>query len=137
MTFVGLPYRWGGDDPIEGYDCSGLVIELLQSAGELPRNYDNTAHGIFNDFQNNSEHNIRDFGSLYFFGKSFSKITHITFGMDKIRMLEAGGGNSRTTSPKTAADQNAYIRIRPITWRRDLLYVLRPHYKMLKRSNSL
>ncbi|MFC1535727.1 NlpC/P60 family protein, partial [Candidatus Neomarinimicrobiota bacterium] len=38
--FVGLPYLWGGDDAVAGYDCSGLVIEILKSVGLLQRSGD-------------------------------------------------------------------------------------------------
>ena len=36
MGMVGTRYRYGGTDPIEGFDCSGLVLLRLQPGG-LPR----------------------------------------------------------------------------------------------------
>ena len=32
---LGTPYRWGGDDPILGFDCSGFIVEILKSVGVL------------------------------------------------------------------------------------------------------
>jgi len=128
MSFLGLPYNWGGDDPIEGFDCSGLVVELMQSCGELPRNYDNTAQGLYNHFVKNGLLSTKAFGSLAFFGRSTSYITHIGFMVDDFRMLEAGGGGSKTNTRQDAANQNAVIRIRPLSWRNDLVAVLRPKY---------
>ena len=32
-SFLGTPYRWGGDDPLTGIDCSGLALEVLKAAG--------------------------------------------------------------------------------------------------------
>lgn len=40
LSHLGVPYRYGGDEPARGFDCSGLVRHVfLQSAAlELPRN---------------------------------------------------------------------------------------------------
>lgn len=36
--FIGLPYQWGGDNPEDGFDCSGLVMASYQMNGlNLPR----------------------------------------------------------------------------------------------------
>lgn len=36
--FIGLPYRWGGSSPDEGFDCSGLAMAVYQLNGlNLPR----------------------------------------------------------------------------------------------------
>ncbi|MCU0757757.1 MAG: NlpC/P60 family protein [Steroidobacteraceae bacterium] len=36
--FVGAPYRYGGDAPGEGFDCSGLVLRVHELAGlAVPR----------------------------------------------------------------------------------------------------
>lgn len=37
-SFLGLPYRWGGTSPDEGFDCSGLVMAVYRLNGfNLPR----------------------------------------------------------------------------------------------------
>ena len=37
-TFIGLPYRWGGDSLEEGFDCSGLTMAVYHLNGlNLPR----------------------------------------------------------------------------------------------------
>lgn len=131
LCFVGLPYRWGGDDSIYGFDCSGFVQELLMSVGEDPAG-DQTAQGLYDYFKlKTDDTEIRE-GTLLFFGKSPTQITHIALAINKDQMIEAGGGGSATTSLEAAAKANAYIRIRPIYNRRDFVAALRPKYVMEK-----
>ena len=36
--YIGLPYRWGGESPDTGFDCSGLTMVVYQLNGlDLPR----------------------------------------------------------------------------------------------------
>ena len=44
------PYSWGGDDPVEGFDCSGIVNEALQEVGLTPHGSDYTADGLLRLF---------------------------------------------------------------------------------------
>lgn len=127
LTFVGKPYIWGGDDPIKGFDCSGFIQELLASAGLDPAG-DQTAQGLFDHFEKNSEWNRYSCGALAFYGKDVKHITHIAMLLDQYRIIEAGGGGSSTTSAEAAASQNAYVRVRLIKRRSDLVAVLKPNY---------
>jgi cell wall-associated NlpC family hydrolase len=127
MQFVGKPYIWGGDDPVKGFDCSGLVQELLHSVGLLPDKTDRNAQGLFDLFHHQPTTFAR-FGSLLFFGKSPKEVTHVGFALDERNMLEAGGGGSKTLTAEDAAKQNAYIRMRPISRRGDLVGALHPTY---------
>lgn len=125
MRFVGLPYRWGGDDAIDGFDCSGLVVELLQSVGVLPKGFDSNAAGFWN-FPAFAKADAARFGSLAFFG--LPTVTHIGFCLSDTLMLEAGGGCAKTTSKEAAAAANAYVRVRPIKGRGDFVGFRHPSY---------
>lgn len=129
LSFVGLPYRWGGDSPLAGFDCSGLCVEILKSAGAIEK--DMSAQGLFDFFRNAGEWSKYSIGSLAFFGEAQDKISHVGFCLDKYRMLEAGGGGSKTVSLELAQKQGAYVRIRPINHRKDLVAVIMPYYQMV------
>jgi cell wall-associated NlpC family hydrolase len=122
--FIGTPYRWGGDDPMAGFDCSGLVLEGLLAAG-LWAGGDAPSQGIHDHYRKTIEPiPTPRLGTLLFFGSSTKSITHIAVALDALRMIEAGGGGSATTSEAAAIAQNAYVRVRPITRRRDLVAAL-------------
>lgn len=126
ISFVGQPYRWGGDDPVAGFDCSGLVQEILASIGHDPKG-DQSADALYRHFKKTATLDKRQCGSLAFYG-SEAKVTHVGFMVDNFRMVEAGGGGSKTLTKEDAIAQNAYVRIRPISNRNDLVAVLYPAY---------
>lgn len=125
LQFLKIPYMWGGDDPIKGFDCSGLVQELLSMIGLDPIG-DQTAQGLFDYFKENSKEGPRDTGTLCFYGASLQKITHVALMLDTVTIIEAGGGGSKTTTPEAAAAQNAYVRLRPFNHRKDLVALVNP-----------
>lgn len=128
---VGKPYIWGGDDPMKGFDCSGLVIEILKSCGMLPNKFDTTAQGLYDLFLPLGISSERALGSLIFYGRGTEMIKHVAFGLDNFRMLEAGGGGSKVLTVADAIKYNAFSRIRPIANRSDLVAVIMPKYEHL------
>jgi len=132
MSWLLRPYSFGGDD-FTGIDCSGLCLELLKACGHAPP-IDMSAQGLFEYFKEGSIRDFKRFGSLAFYGKSETKISHVGFCLNEVLLIEAGGGTSRTIDERQASRDNAFVRIRPITGRSDLVSVLRPVYTRIGES---
>lgn len=127
LQFAGINYKWGGNNALEGFDCSGFVQELLASVGMDPQGRD-TAQSLYNYFMVKGLGCDCVMGAIAFYGKSEKEISHVALCIDSNRIIEAGGGDSRTTSKDVAAKQSAQIRIRPINYRSDLIEVIIPNY---------
>lgn len=125
---VGKPYIWGGDDPILGFDCSGLVIELLKAVGEFPLHMDANAQGLYYHFEAKGKIGHAEMGALVFYGKDLNSITHVSMIIEDGFVLEAGGGGSKTKTVDDAIKQNAFIRVRPLNHRQDIVAIIYPPY---------
>lgn len=71
--FVGIPYRWGGDNVVEGMDCSGFVRAVYNLCGlSIPR----TSRDQFKAGDQVLKEDLKD-GDLVFFGSSANAINHV------------------------------------------------------------
>lgn len=127
-TFLGYPYRWGGSNPLQGFDCSGLVMEVYKMLGLQAHGNDMNAQGLFNWASVGGKAGDKGPGALVFFGKSKQQITHVGIMIDEKLMIEAGGGDSKTTNRAMAEAQGAWVRIRPMSYRKDFVEVVMPKY---------
>lgn len=126
MRLIGTPYRWGGDDAMDGFDCSGLAIEFLMASGQWAKGQDATASGLKEYFKAKGVIQTKaSFGALVFFG---NPISHVGIALNDTFMVEAGGGDSKTTSLDAAKVQNAFVRVRPINSRKDVNSIILPNY---------
>jgi cell wall-associated NlpC family hydrolase len=83
--FVGIPYRWGGDNVVEGMDCSGFVRAVYNLCGiSIPR----TSAEQFRAGEGVSRENLKD-GDLVFFGSSVDKINHVGIYVGNGRFVHA------------------------------------------------
>jgi cell wall-associated NlpC family hydrolase len=98
-----------------GFDCSGFVIEILKAVGILPITYDTTADGLFRMFKR-YKISAGQAGALVFWFSGGVAI-HVEMMLDLFHTIGASGGGSATISEDAAADQNAFIKIRPIGYR--------------------
>ena len=128
LSMLGTPYIWGGNNRLEGFDCSGFVLEALRSIGEAPHR-DSTAYQISNYLRRNPNWHRADKerGSLLFFGTG-DFIKHVSISLGDNLMIESGGGDRRTLTRRDAQARGAMVRVRPITSRRDYLMSLRLEY---------
>lgn len=113
-SLCGLPYRWGGDDPMEGFDCSGLVIEVLKSVGLVPDGFDARARQLWDRFKEQETKTPR-MGCLLFWMDQNKIAYHVAMYVGHGCFVEAGGGSSKTTDEATASAQNAFVRMRHIS----------------------
>lgn len=120
LKFIGIPYIWGGNHPALGYDCSGFIQEILSSVGLDPKG-DQSAQTLYIILKQGTWKEGLQPGALLFFGKSEHLITHVALQVDSHHMIEAGGGGSSTRTKEDAIKSNAFIRIRPIANRSDLI----------------
>jgi len=128
--YLGIPYIWGGNNALQGFDCSGFVQCILDMAGADPRG-DQTAQALFDYFSKNGSWNAHGLGALAFYGAATPKITHVGWCINKSQMIEAGGGDSTTKTKKDAAKRGAMVRIKLIKARSDLQAIIMPSYVKL------
>jgi cell wall-associated NlpC family hydrolase len=130
MNTLNAPYKWGGSNPLEGFDCSGLVVEFHKSFGLVGKDFDATAQVLFSMHKKEHPQDIKKckFGDLVFYGRSEKNITHVGICLDDLLMLEAGGGGSRTINRQKAEEHGAWVRLRPIQSRKDIVGYGRPIY---------
>lgn len=138
MQFVGRPYDWGGNNPMQGFDCSGFVSEILLAGGGHPnpgQRY--TAQMLFKHFAEPANHIGQDpvLGALVFFGGDANSITHVGWCLDSRRMIEAGGGGSSVINLASAEQHNAFIKIRPISFAATFRGCFLPDYSAIARYN--
>jgi len=83
--FVGIPYRWGGDNVVDGMDCSGFVRAVYNLCGlSIPR----TSREQFKAGDLIKKEELQD-GDLVFFGSSTDSINHVGIYVGNGRFVHA------------------------------------------------
>lgn len=94
--FVGIPYRWGGENVVDGMDCSGFVRAVYNLCGfSIPR----TSREQYKTGDPVQKGDLRD-GDLVFFGSAEESINHVGIYVGGNRFVHAPrrGEEIRATS---------------------------------------
>lgn len=115
MAQLGKPYRWGGDSPHTGFDCSGLVYYTWHKAlnVHLPR----TASDMYNHLKAGvvSRHQLQP-GDIVFFAITGNGIDHVGVYLGNGHFIEAPhkGENVKIASLESQGYRQSYRGARRI-----------------------
>lgn len=126
LQFVGVPYKFGGSNPMDGIDCSGLINELYMAIGILPYGTRLSSGQLMEHFQGDGEIGNMEPGALAFYGPSEHAIDHVAMFIGGHLCIEAAGGSASTTTLAAAEQKNAFVKVRPHLYRRDFIKSVMP-----------
>jgi cell wall-associated NlpC family hydrolase len=108
--FVGIPYRWGGENVVDGMDCSGFVRAVYNLCGlSIPR----TSRDQFKAGDAVAKEELQD-GDLVFFGSSENAINHVGIYVGSGRFVHAPrrGEDIRVTSVDESYFEKRFVGAR-------------------------
>lgn len=121
---VGAPYVWRGkglqvwtpaglarhDWAEEVFDCSGLVTCAVHACGGPDWRATHSAQTLFDVLAPALPWAV---GALRLYGKSPRQVTHVALVLGQGSIVEAAGGDARTTTPALARARGAAVRVGP------------------------
>ncbi|WP_114810748.1 C40 family peptidase [Paraburkholderia kururiensis] len=115
MSLVGVPYRWGGNTPDSGFDCSGLVHYVIARAASV--NLPRTTAEMSGRGESIEPDEIAP-GDLIFFNTTGRPHSHVGIYVGKLRFVNAPstGGTVRLdylTNPYWAKRFDGIRRVAP------------------------
>lgn len=124
--YNGILYRWGGNLPSTGLDCSGFVQDALDFPALKDWQGDYNCQMMLDHYDKRNMLHLPDTkwyqpGNIIFFGKKPRSARHVAFyfGFDpdsgKHLILDAGRGGSAVTTVLEAWQRDAKVGVRSIT----------------------
>jgi cell wall-associated NlpC family hydrolase len=84
--FIGVPYRWGGSDHEDGFDCSGLTMVCYRLNGlNLPRN----SRSQFDAGRRVSKEKLAPGDLVFFATKGGKRVTHVGMYIGEGRFIHS------------------------------------------------
>ncbi len=127
LSFVGTEYKWGGSNPISGVDCSGFAQIFRDAAGMDPIG-DQSAQKLYEEDKANGIMSQKGLGAMVYYGQNDKSIIHVDIMMDEYMVIGAMGGGSKTLTLADADKSNAFIKIRKLGYRKDIVAIIMPKY---------
>ena len=121
--FQGDLYSWGKQATV--WDCSGLGVEGLRAVGVLEPLEDINSQGMANRFQKEV---LPMIGRLALYGPSWDAVGHVMVCLDDTYCFGAAGGTSDVNTEEEAIAAEAFVKMRPIGYRKDLLGFVDPFF---------
>lgn len=90
-NLIGTPYVWGGSNPTQGLDCSGLIYRVQRMAGSSVGRYNAATYA---NMGVKIPIGLEKPGDFLFFG---SPVTHCAIYVGNRYMIESRGGRKNTT----------------------------------------
>ncbi len=114
ISLVGTPYRYGGNSPESGFDCSGLITYVFQSSAglKLPRS---TRELIDIDAPRIDRDRLYP-GDLVYFNPAGGRVSHIGIYVGERRFVHAPatGGTVRMENLDTPYWQKHYVEAKRV-----------------------
>lgn len=90
--YIGVPYRWGGESPQTGFDCSGLTMVVYRINGlDLPR----SSRQQWKAGKSIDRHQLKKGDLVFFATAGGNRVSHVGIYAGGNVFLHAPGKNSR------------------------------------------
>jgi len=106
--FLGIPYRWGGEDRTNGFDCSGLTMVSYRLNGlNLPRN----SRAQFKAGRSVTKQHLQRGDLVFFATKGGKRVTHVGMyiGQEKFIHAPRTGKTVRVANLSSRFFQRTYV----------------------------
>ncbi len=104
--FIGVPYRWGGSSPRDGFDCSGFTMAVYRLNGlNLPR----SSSAQWTAGSRVDRHQLSKADLVFFATSGGKRISHVGIYVGENKFIHAPGRNKRIS---VSSLSNTYFKQR-------------------------